>query len=59
MKAYFVIYNPVRRVFVSHPGNVFTPSLNYARHFGTRWTAENAIMRMVDSEGFIIKKIAR
>lgn len=63
MATFYVLYDAFSRSFVAAGRDFgFTPSLNYAKHFTTLWSAENfkkAVHRADTLQNFIIKKIAR
>ena len=63
MATFYVLYDAFTRSFVAAGRDCrLTPSLNYAKHFTSLWSAENFkkdVRRSDTLQSFIIKKIAR
>lgn len=60
MCTFFVLFSPVTGQFVK-VGHVvsYTPSLNYAKHFTSRWAAEHYAKKLDKPELFKVKPITR
>lgn len=59
MISYYVIYSPATREFVSR-GRYSRPAINVnaAKHFTSKWSAENWLKNMREPERWIIKLIS-
>ena len=58
MITHFVLYDPCTRMFVrAGRGERLTISLNYAKHFSSKWSANRFRNNMTDGSAFIIKRI--
>lgn len=59
MATFFVIYDPINRLFVRAGNGIrFTYAINYAKHFTSRWSADCFLQKMPDSLMYEIKTIA-